>query len=389
MVSWFVSLGNFFFPFHNTFSLRSFFVFASTLTMMSWILILKRKQCAIRNIEYFLILLVLNPLLGPGSIVATPDVPLVLFWSLSYLYFLDVMEKRSSLAYSLLGVSLGLGFCSKYHIVIFVFSGLVYLIWSKEYKKLIPGKILLTFLFGFLFSLPVIYWNYQNDWASFHFQLKHGLGKTYYDWTWTAGFIVAQMFILNPFLVGPLFQKNSPRTDQVFGLSQIFFFLTSSFKAVVEANWPITSHLHSTSYVTQSMPEKKFKWALGYWVAMYLIFITIFLLPQAQVLLKNQINADHLDEIIPIVENYKPLYGPNYQISSLLTWITGTQIYKLKGLTRIDFFDSLPESMPKTRQFYVLKHITSWWPDHFPKIKTELLQSFEKQQLELYLVTYE
>ncbi len=357
--------------------------------MVTWVAILKQKNFSQKHIEYFITLALLNPLLGVGSIVATPDVPLVLFWSISYYFFIQVIERRTAISYALLGVFLGLGFCSKYHIVLFVLCGLVYLIWSKEYKRLVAAKVPLTIFFGLLFCAPVILWNYQNDWVSFTFQLKHGFGKTYYDWTWTGGFIASQILILNPFLLSNLIKKNGEQADRIFALSQFFFFLVSSFKAVVEANWPITSHLHGTSYATQSITSKKFKWAVGYWSVLYVIFTLIFVLPQTQILLKNQINSHQLDELIPIVQQYQPLYGPSYQISSLLTWVTGTEVYKLRGLTRKDLFDSLPQSEPKTKKFYVLKHSNSFWPDDFKYTDITLIKSFEKQQVDLFRVIRE
>lgn len=376
-------------PFKNGLSLRLFFIIAGTLTAIIWIAILKQKKITQQQIEYFLILVLLNPLLGIGSIVATPDVPLVLFWSVSYYYFIQAMQRRTAISYGLLGVFLGLGFCSKYHIVLFVLCGTVYLIWSKEYRKLIPSKVLLTIFFGLLFCAPVILWNYHNEWISFTFQLKHGFGKTYYDWTWTAGFVVSQILILNPFLLSHLTKKDGPQEDRIFALSQFFFFFVSSFKAVVEANWPITSHLHGTSYVSRSISEKRFRWAIGYWAVIYVLFALVFILPQTQVLLKNQINSDQLDELIPIVQRYKPLYGPSYQISSLLTWMTGTEVYKLRGLSRKDLFDSLSQSQPTAKEFYVLKHTNSFWPDDFKYTNITLLQSFEKQQVDLFRVIRE
>ncbi len=389
MVSWFIALGNTLLPIGGSFSLRLFFIIASTLAMVIWYFILKRKQVSEKHIEYFLWLSLLNPLLGPGGVVATPDVPLVLLWSLSYLFYLEVLEKKSWKAYSLLGVALGLGFCAKYHIVIFVLSGLIYLVLFKQYRRLVIKFIPLTIIFGLLFSLPVIYWNYQNQWSSFTFQLNHGFGRTYYDWTWTASFILGQIFILNPFLLTNLFKRAANRPDQTFALSQSLFFLTSSFKAVVEANWPITSHLHATSASVTTLSDRRFKWALGYWIVIYLVFAILVISSRTESLFKNQINSAQLAEVLPVVNQYKPLYGPNYQVSSLLTWMSGEQVFKLKGLTRYDFYDSLDQSAPKEQEFYVLKHMTSYWPEAYQKLVITKIQSFEKPQLELFKVTHE
>jgi 4-amino-4-deoxy-L-arabinose transferase-like glycosyltransferase len=394
MVSWMIYLGRNFFGETGPLALRSFFILASTLTLIIWILILKKKNFSNDSLFVFLILVCLNPLLGIGSVVATPDVPLVLFWSLSYFSYLHIFENthnlRKALSYIALGAFLGLGFCSKYHVVLFVFAGILHLIFSKNYKKLwLPG-IFLTILIGALFSLPVLIWNQQNDWASFTYQLKHGFGKKYYDWTWTANFFLGQALLMSPFVFYSLFQKrNSDKTDQIFSLTQIGFFTTSSFKAIVEANWPITSHTHATAHYSQNFSRKTFKATLIYWLVIYLVLIIFINSDLSKKTLRNQYRSSQLAELLEVVKKYKPLYGPSYQISSLLSWQSNQFIPKLNGLSRYDFYDTLPESNPTEKEIFVLKHFDSIWPEKYDRYTKTRIESFEKLQIELYQLSYE
>ncbi|HND85677.1 MAG TPA: glycosyltransferase family 39 protein, partial [Pseudobdellovibrionaceae bacterium] len=305
LVSWLIALGHFFLPEGNPLSLRISFIIASFFTSLVWLRILKNQKFSTSAIESFLILLFLNPLLGPGSVVATPDVPLVLFWSLSYLAFTEIFSSKSKFAlylnYAFLGMSLGLGFCSKYHIVLFVISGLIYLCFNQNYKKLNFLGVFLTLLFGFLFSLPVLIWNMENDWASFAYQLKHGFGKINYDWRWTVNYYLGQIALMSPLVFFSLFQKRQEKNNQVFALTQVGFFTTSSFKAIVEANWPITSHLHATAHFSENAPSKKLKFTYIYWVVIYALMIVFFNTSAGQKTLRNQYRATQMDQLVALV----------------------------------------------------------------------------------------
>lgn len=392
LVSWMIYVGHLFFPVGHPLSLRIFFIVASFLTSLTWIQILREKKFNTLAIEVFLILVFLNPLLGLGSVVATPDVPLVLFWSLSYLAFIKIFSEnhKSHLkSYALLGASLGLGFCSKYHIVLFVISGLIYLFFDKAYKKLNPFGVFLTLIIGFTFSLPVLIWNYQNDWASFNYQLKHGFGKINYDWHWTLNFYLGQLALMSPLVFFHLFQKRKEKGDQIFTLSQVGFFTTSSFKAIVEANWPITSHLHGTAYFAQIDSFRKIRFTYAYWALIYVLMAIFFSLPVGKKTLRNQYRSTQMDELVLLVDKYQPLYGSSYQIASLISWRTNQFIPKLNGLSRFDFFDTLPESHPTDKKIFVLKHFDSIWPDKYKKYDKTKLESFDNLQIELYQLSYD
>lgn len=389
MVSWFIWLAHTFLPAGNPISIRFLFILAGCIVLLIWHQILKEKNFNNDTIFIFLIFLLLNPLLGVGSIAATPDAPLTLFWSLSYYSFLKVLTGRSLAWYALLGASLGLGFCSKYHIVLFVLSGLIYILISKTYRQLNLFGVFLTILFGAILSLPVLIWNYQNHWVSFAFQLNHGFGEDSFSWAWPIGYLGAQFLIINPIIAFSLFQKTSSGSDRAFSITQLVFFFTSSFKSVVEGNWPITSHFHSIAHFCQISTKKMVKFALFYSFLFYILFYIFFQTEASIPVKKNMINSSQISELLPLIDTYKPLYGASYQIASLLTWKSQVLIPKLTGLSRHDFFDSLPESTPDTSVFYVLKYSYSEWPHQYQIFKKIKLESFDNLGIELYQFSYE
>lgn len=388
VVSWLIWLGHNLVPAGTSLGLRSGFLLLSFFIPFIWIKILKLKEFSENQILGFLILLMLNPLLGAGSVLATPDTPLVFFWSLSYLCFLQLLETQKIRWYSFLGICLGLGFCAKYHIVLFVLSGLLYLILSKKYRLLKWHGVMFTVLLGALFCLPVFIWNAHHEWSSFLFQIQHGLGESGFEWSWPAGYVIAQLLIINPFILFVLFNNRNKNSDRVFSLSQLGFFLFSSFKGVVEGNWPLTSHLHSTANF-EATKNPHFKKAIIYWAGFYVLMIAFFISPYSAAVKKNLINSSQLTDLYPLVEQYKPLYGASYQVAALLSWKTQQNVPKLGELSRIDFYDSLVESIPISDSFYALKYDYSEWPAKYKAYKKTRLQVFDNTGIELYQFTYE
>ncbi|RYY37481.1 MAG: glycosyltransferase family 39 protein [Sphingobacteriaceae bacterium] len=109
-----------------------------------------------------------------------PDAPLMFFWMAAAYYIVQVMQVNGAdntarkNAYTLwlwIGVLMGLATLSKYH-VLFLFAGVfLFVIANKSQRHWLrhPGPyiaVLLTLIIAF----PVIWWNYQNNWASFVFQ---------------------------------------------------------------------------------------------------------------------------------------------------------------------------------------------------------------------------
>ena len=390
MVGWLIFLGRSLFSFHNPLSVRLFFVVLGTASLFIWLLILEKKKIPQDVWIYFFALYNLNPLLGIGSIVATPDVPLVFFWSLAYLCFLNVFDSKKLIWYFLLGCSLGLGFCSKYHIVLFILCGLLATFINLNYRSLRVKGIFLSLAGGLLFSLPVLIWNYQNDWVSFAYQLKHGFGRTYYNFEWSTSYLMGQFLIVSPFLFIQLFSFKKRTPDQTFAVSQLLFFFTSTFKSVVEANWTIAAQPHAIVHFMETLSIKKIKWTFAYWTVTYAALLLILFTPMGHSIHQPQLNTNDIAVLVPLAEQYQPLYGPNYQISSLLSWQAGKLVPKLVGFSRKDFFNDIDDSIPKFNStFYVLKETAVGWPDYLVTSQIKKIKSIESLELELYQVTYE
>ena len=120
-----------------------------------------------------LTLVVLNvvPLFVIGSVVMTPDSPMVFFWALTVLLFVRALKRKTLASWLLVGVALGFGLMSKYTAILLIPGSLIFLILSPEDRHWLkkPHPYVSVFPALIVFS-PVIYWNAKNDWVSFLFQ---------------------------------------------------------------------------------------------------------------------------------------------------------------------------------------------------------------------------
>ena len=129
-----------------------------------------------------------------------PDAPLLFFWLASVYFIVELFfgqqsrdiaavrrSRRTWFLWIMTGVCLGLATLSKYH-VLFIFAGVFMFVGTnKQYRHWLwhPGPYLAV-LITLIFSFPVLWWNYNNNWASFVFQgSRAGTGskfRLHFDW---------------------------------------------------------------------------------------------------------------------------------------------------------------------------------------------------------------
>lgn len=192
-----------------------------------------------------------------GGIIVTVDTPFALFWLLALYAGIMALKTGNGNWWYLKDIALGLGMLSKYIMVLFVPSFMIFILLSKEHRHWLKRKEpYIGSIIALLVFSPVIIWNAQNGWASFKFQLSHGL-----EVNQKAGFpsfleyIGSQAGILSPFLflacvwaMVRCFMRWLRERDwrYLFVLSTssfvVLFFGYSSFRAKVEGNWPMTAY---------------------------------------------------------------------------------------------------------------------------------------------------
>lgn len=105
------------------------------------------------------------------SFNSTPDVPLLLFWTLSLICLYKAIFENKKWFFILGGIAMGLAFNSKYTALLLQIGLLLFLLFSKKHRKLLISPWLWgAILVSIAVTFPVWYWNYQHDFASFTFQ---------------------------------------------------------------------------------------------------------------------------------------------------------------------------------------------------------------------------
>ncbi|MCI4642899.1 MAG: glycosyltransferase family 39 protein [Flavobacteriaceae bacterium] len=210
-----------------------------------------------------MLLLCSSVLLSMLSLNSTPDVPLFLFWALSLYCLEKAIFKQKWTFWILGGLCMGLAFNSKYTAVLLPFGLMLFLLFSKTYRKLLWGPWPWVALGVFtIVCYPVYYWNEQHDFISFAFQSTER-SKSVSDFGFSpkllAGFIATQVALIFPLaflMLSKLAVKYSWRvlrywrfpSDQILFLGAFFlptflgFFLLSPFYWI-KINWLVPSYV--------------------------------------------------------------------------------------------------------------------------------------------------
>lgn len=176
------------------------------------------------------------PVANLASVWATPDSPLLLFWTLT---LWALWRERWVLA----GLASGLALLSKYPGVLIAVAFLA----TAVRMRRLPAGAWLTALLGVVLFLPVVLWNAQREWVGFAFQLRHGLGGTG-GLASFAEFLAGQLALGGPVLL-PLalvYAVRGPREQfllRAATLIPLLFFGYAALRTRGEANWPAAAYV--------------------------------------------------------------------------------------------------------------------------------------------------
>lgn len=245
----------------NEFGVRFFTILFSCLNSFLVYLISKKVFNSDKQALSSVILFNLLPIFTVGSIIITPDTPLMFFWLLNTFLIAQLITTNNKNYWYLIGATFGLSMLGKYSTVIFLISFILFIFIDKPQQKWLAAKeFYFSAIIALIIFLPVIIWNIQNDWVSFKFQTAHGLtGGEVQPWNNFCLYLAGQLLILNPLIfLGIILSvfwcwqnwRRERNEQQLFfsllTVIPIIFFALTSFRAKVEANWPATGYLAGT-----------------------------------------------------------------------------------------------------------------------------------------------
>src|SRR5581483_4879049 len=202
----------------------------------------------------FIMVLVTNatPLLMVGSTLMTIDPLSVLFWTAAVIAGWSAVQPEGRTRYWLwVGLWMGLGFISKYTELFQLLCWVVFFVLWKPARLHLrrPGSYL-ALIFIIANALPVLIWNWQNDWVTVaHVGGRADFGNTFkFTTRYLIDFIGSEAGVLHPiFFVGMIwaavaFWRAKPRDPRMvyffsMGAPLVFAYLLQSLHARVLPNW--------------------------------------------------------------------------------------------------------------------------------------------------------
>lgn len=326
-------------------------------TLFLWLLIL-RPFLNDEQRTYWLWLALLSPLVGGTNIVVTPDLPLLFFNALALYVF--YRWRNQPLWYWALafGFTVGLGLSSKYVMVLFVVSLLPLVVLSRQVRNPFLRQFPWIVLGAVLGTLPVWLWNILNDFASIRFQLDHGLGKAVWKPRWTIDYVLLQIgLIFPPVLYWALRAKRRslPTVFHLLAWVPLVFFLFTTTRGYVEANWPIVAYPAIFALAASSIPlnHRALTFTLRLWAVLLTLLAGVILWKPGWAKERKFREFSQFDAVIAAAKDLRPLYARSYQMAAKMNFELGRPVYKLRGMNRRDFYDFLEQSEPQDKQYFL------------------------------------
>lgn len=234
MIAWLIKAGYALFP--NELGVR---LFPLLLNILTPVLIEK----LIRPKNYFLFYTIVLSIAAMQlmGFSAVPDIPLLFFTALFFCCYKNFLAQASLKNTLFLGATAALLLYSKYHGVLILFFTLL-----SNPRLLKNSRAWLAGCTALLLFLPHLWWQYQHHWISFRYQLFESNVNPYqpaYTWQYILGQILlpgplAGLILLPAaFLYKPADLLERSLKYTLLGI--YLFFLVSSFRGKVEANWTL------------------------------------------------------------------------------------------------------------------------------------------------------
>ncbi|WP_459743137.1 glycosyltransferase family 39 protein [Polaribacter sp. OB-PA-B3] len=317
-----------------------------------------------QKLERAFVLLASTIFISILSFNSTPDVPLLLFWSLSLISLYKAIFESKKWHWIFAGLAMGLAFNSKYTAILLQFGLFAFLLFSNKYRKLLLSPWLwFSIIISVAVTFPVWYWNYQNEFASFAFQSSErtsSITEFKVSPNYFFGAIGHQMFLLLPvlFLIFITFtikyvkravtKFKIPQAKTLFLLAFFiptflgFFLLTPIYW--VKLNWMMPSYITGVIIAGMFINKKLLKIQLIFSIVFHLLVslqIIFYLVP-----IKSDDTWVGWKELAAQTEKLKEQYtdvfvfsNDNYKTSAALNFFMDDKVYaqNIIGLPALHF----------------------------------------------------
>lgn len=229
-----IKMGYTIFP--NELGVRLFITLISTTTL--WII---WKIIDDTDFKLFFLLAASTVIIHVGGFVAVPDIPLVFFSALFFLFFKHYLEKDDW--WTVLGLTIatiGMAYSKYQGALVFFFAVLssLFLLKRKSFWLMVVVVSLAL--------IPHLHWQYIHEFPTFRYQLLDR-SQVPYKFEFFINYILGQLLIFGPFIGVLLFYasfKFKPKTPFEKTLKWCFygffgFFFIQSMRGRIEPNWTV------------------------------------------------------------------------------------------------------------------------------------------------------
>jgi hypothetical protein len=192
------------------------------------------------------------PLMAVGSVIMTPDIPSVLFWSLGLWALSELHVSRNAYWWLAVGLFAGLGLLSKYTNLFLGAGILFWLVAVPENRRwLTAWQTWAGGLLALALTTPVVIWNIQHDGASFAKQFGRAARGQGWTLAYLGEFIGAFAGLASPVLAllsmigfAYVIRSTMRRSNASHALIAatilpfIAYFLFHALHSRVQGNWP-------------------------------------------------------------------------------------------------------------------------------------------------------
>jgi hypothetical protein len=220
-----------------------------------------------------------------------PDTPQMVFWTWS-LWMLAKIHTDDSrwVNWIVLGIVSGLCIMSKVH-GIFIWSGIVAYSFFVKRQWLVNPRIYLSAAIALLIASPILIWNIENNFVTYHFHVKRVLPSAFtLSWANFLREFLGQVIINNIFNVSIIFiavvafrfkrlkHRNSLALYNFIGLPLCFSVLLISLYRHTFPHWSGPAYITLIPVAAVYLSEKnkiKFPPVLKYSLGLYILFVIV------------------------------------------------------------------------------------------------------------------
>ena len=207
--------------------------------------------------------LLLAPILLGNGVLMTPDTLLLPCWAGALYASWRAAEDRRPLSpwWAAAGLAAGTGLLSKYTMVLFFLGLALYAAAAPARRRAVLAGGAVAGGVALLCFAPVVLWNARHDWASFRYQLGHGLGEPGHPLLNLVQYAGGLLAVATPLLGGACFISASRGLAEAprrflgsFFWAVVLFFGATALKSPGEANWPAAALVPGLVLVAADWP---------------------------------------------------------------------------------------------------------------------------------------